>query len=406
MIGIINWLKGYLRIRVTGTAVERFINLCGFKNILLWDVCKQNNCYELYISVKAFKQLRPIVRKTKIKVVILTRVGLPFFMSDLNKRKIFLMCCIITLFFWQISGYFIWRIEIQGNYEITNEQIQDYLKDNNIKIGIQKKHLNIEKLEKDIRMEFPQVTWISGKIQGTTFYLDVKEVETHSEQQVTEEGVQYDLVAHVDGVIDSIIVRKGIPQVKPEEKVTAGMVLVQGIVPVMNDDGTLRENQYVQSDADIYIRYEYEYEDYLEEKHIEKKYTGRNKAIKFLRFDDKEVSFGQKPKYLIADILIQENTSNFLKELNIPINWGSFMYREYQNVETIYTETEAHEILTENFLKFLNDLSEKGVQIIEKDVTISKSGDKWIMKGSLTISEKVNALMKVESSNLTEALEK
>ena len=99
MVSIINWLKGYLRIRITGTAVERFINLCGYKNILLWDVCRKDNCYELYISLKAFKQLRPIVKKTKIKVVILTREGLPFFMSDLNKRKIFLMCCMVTLFF-------------------------------------------------------------------------------------------------------------------------------------------------------------------------------------------------------------------------------------------------------------------------------------------------------------------
>ena len=44
MVDIINWLKGYLRIRVSGVAVERFINLCGYKNILLWDVYRKDNC--------------------------------------------------------------------------------------------------------------------------------------------------------------------------------------------------------------------------------------------------------------------------------------------------------------------------------------------------------------------------
>ncbi len=402
MVNMINWLKGYVRIRVSGATVERFMNLCGYKSILLWDVCRKDEGYEMFISLSAFRTLRPIVRKTRVKVAILTREGLPFFVSDLNKRKIFLFGCMLAVFFWFISGYFVWNIEINGNYLITTEQIQDFLKEQEISIGKQKKHIDIEKLEKDIRITFPQITWVSGKIQGTSLYLDIKEADNLQMQQSEEEGIQYDLVAHVDGVIDSIIVRKGIPIVKPEDIVTKDMVLVEGRVPVINDDGTVKEELYTKSDADIYIRYDFLYEDSLEEKYIKKSYTGRITTIPYLRLGEKELTIHYKPKYLYSDIVIKESTSKLLGELQIPLRWGEFEHREYLNVETFYTETEAANILEQKFMKFLATLSEKGVQIIEKDVTIKKSGAKWIMEGKLTLSEPVTTLKKVENTKLEE----
>ena len=404
MVDIINWLKGYLRIRVSGVAVERFINLCGYKNILLWDVYRKDNCYEMFISLSAFKSLRPIAKKTRIKVAILQREGLPFFMSDLNKRKIFLLGCMMAVFFWVVSGYFVWNIEVNGNYRITTEQIQDFLEEERIAIGKQKKHINIEKLEKDMRINFPQITWVSGKIQGTTLFLEIKEVEKSQIVQAEEEGIQYDLIAHVDGVIDSIIVRKGVPKVKPEDVVTKDMVLVEGKVPVINDDGTVKEELYTKSDADIYIRYDYLYKDSLEEKYIKKSYTGRSKTMPFLRMGDKELSLNDKADYLYSDVVIKESSSKFFNELKIPLQWGTFEYREYLNMETFYTQKEASDILEQKFMKFLATLSEKGVQIIEKDVTINKSGTEWIIEGKLILSEPVTTLKKVENTMLEETV--
>ncbi len=398
MINMINWLKGYVRIVVSGVTVERFMNLCGHKNILLWDVCRKDNCYEMFISLPAFKTLRPIVKKTRVKVAVLQRIGLPFFISELNKRKIFLFGCMVAVFFWFISGYFVWNIEINGNYLITTEQIQDFLEEQDISIGKQKKHIDIEKLEKDVRITFPQITWVSGKIEGTSLYLDIKEAENLIIMESIEEGTQYDLIAHVDGVIESIIVRKGQPKVKPEDTVTKDMVLVEGRIPVMNDDGTVKEELYTKSDADIYIRYDYQYKDSLEEKYVKKEYTGRTTTMPYIRLGEKELSIYQNPGYLYSDIVIKESTSKLFGELNIPLRWGEFEHREYLNLESFYTEKEATDILEKKFMKFLTTLSEKGVQIIEKDVTISKSGDMWIMDGTLTLSEPVTTLKKVENT--------
>ncbi len=393
MVGIISWLKGYVRIRVTGLSVERFINLCGNKNILLWDVVRAEGYWEMCISIKAFKQLRPIVRKTGTGVVIIERCGLPFFMSQMNKKKVFLIGFLFTVFFWYASAGFVWRIEIEGNYKITEEQLKDYLSEQKISIGTLKKSINIEALEKSIRMEFTDIIWTSGKFEGTTFHLAVKENDGIKVMEVVEEGIGYDLVAHADGEIYSIVVRQGIPKVKQGDVVTKDTVLVEGRIPVNNDDGTVREYLYEKADADIYIKHTMPYEDSLSEKYMKKVYTGREKKNFYLRFGEKQWTVGQTKPYLINDAVVQETTPTLLKELKIPLLWGQYTYREYQNTECLYTKEEALEILKKNLSQFLATLEEKGVQIIEKDVKIEKKVNTYEVTGEILVAEPVENLV-------------
>ena len=403
MIKLMNWLKGYLRIRVQGLSVERFINLCGYKNLLLWDVCKDKDTYEMFISLEAFFKLRPIVRKTQTKVVVLQRFGLPFLMSDLKTRKVFLLGALGSILFWQISGNFIWQIEINGNHRITTEQLSDYLDANDICIGMKKDKLDIETLEKDLRMAFPDIIWTSGKIDGTCFQLSVKEGNINEALKESKVQKRYDLVAHVDGQIYSIIVRKGVPIVKQADMVTKDMVLVEGRVPVKNDDGTIRSYKYLPADADILIQFTINYEESLNEKFIEKCYTGREKNIPYLRLGKKEITLGKRPSYLVSDTIIQEHTPVLLKELKIPFVWGTNTYREYLNTETLYTQEEACAILEEKFLQFLSTLREKGVQIIEKDVKIIKENEFWTAKGEIIVAEPATQLVpaEMEDFNIT-----
>ena len=69
MIVFLKYLRGYLRIRVWGFSPERFMNLCSNKGILLWNITRQGDAYEMCIDIKGFRQLRPIVRKTGTRAV-------------------------------------------------------------------------------------------------------------------------------------------------------------------------------------------------------------------------------------------------------------------------------------------------------------------------------------------------
>ena len=86
---LMRYLKGYLRICVTSTSPERFLNLCRNRGILLWGLSPHGRDYEMYISIRGFRKLKPVLKKTKTKVTIEERFGLPFFFHKYRKRKMF-----------------------------------------------------------------------------------------------------------------------------------------------------------------------------------------------------------------------------------------------------------------------------------------------------------------------------
>lgn len=79
--------SGICEIRVWGFAPQRFINLCSNKGILLWNIEKQDDVYIMCVSLESFYRLRSIARKTKVRVVISERYGLPFFCRICNGEK-------------------------------------------------------------------------------------------------------------------------------------------------------------------------------------------------------------------------------------------------------------------------------------------------------------------------------
>ena len=90
MVEFLKYVRGYLRIRVSGFSPERFMNLCSNKGILLWKIEREGDVYYMNIHLDGFRALRPIVRKTGTKVAVLERCGLPFFLPKLFRRKAFI----------------------------------------------------------------------------------------------------------------------------------------------------------------------------------------------------------------------------------------------------------------------------------------------------------------------------
>ena len=389
MIELLKYLKGYLRIRVWGFSPERFMNLCSNKGILLWDIVKDGDVYFMCINLKGFRSLRPIVKKTGTRVAILERYGLPFFVPKLLKRKVFVAGLVLAVGFWLWSSLYVWSIDLTGNYQITRDMFDNFLEEQEVTIGMRQSELDIEALEKAIRRQFPQVTWASAKLSGTRLQIDIKENDTPIvvEEPDTTKGT--DLVSEYGGTIVAMIVRSGVPLVSIGDTVEAGTILVEGKVPIYNDDATLREYHLVNADADIILEHTLTFSDMLSFDYVKKVYTGREKKSYYLRVGAKEWSLPEERPYLVYDSLIRESRPLLFEKLSIPISLGSFTYREYQNVEYEYTLEEAKSVLNEKLIAFLASLEEKGVQIIEKNVKIDMDSGSWIIEGEFLIHEPV-----------------
>ena len=53
---MLHYLRGYLKIRVTGYSPERFLNLCKNKKINIWGLEAKHNAYDMYISISGFRK--------------------------------------------------------------------------------------------------------------------------------------------------------------------------------------------------------------------------------------------------------------------------------------------------------------------------------------------------------------
>ncbi len=420
MLQFIQYLKGYVCIRVWGYSPERFMNLCSNHDILLWNIENCGEYYTMCITVGGFRKLKGIVKKTGTKVAIQKRCGLPFFVPKMKRRKIFLIGLIGSLAFWMWMSTFIWAVDISGNYSISEDIFMDFLRENDIYVGMKRNKLNIEELEKRIRQDFGIVTWTSAKIDGTRLEIQIREneVEMSTEREGEEEKGETqeefgknpygsDLVAEEDGVIVSMVTRKGVPQVGVGTEVKKGDILVSGSVPVYNEDSTVKFYQYYDADADVFIRRQLRQREELPLHYEKKEYTGEEKKEVVLAVMDKDfiLRLG-KIKYENFDTVTDKKQVKLLKNFYLPLYYGNSVNREYIVTDNIYTKEEVKIIFSEKLIKYIASLEEKGVQIMKKNVTINKGQKSWQMDMDFQVVEKtgknIAAFPKIEAEE-TEA---
>lgn len=416
MLQVIRYLQGYLTIRVQGFSPERFMNLCSNHHLFLWNIVNYGDYYTMNISLKNFYRLKGLTRKTGTRVVITGRYGLPFLSVRMWRRRIFIAGLLGSLAFWIWMSGFIWAVEIEGNYFVTTDVFQDFLDTNGVRIGIKKRQIDIETLEESIREEFDIVTWTSAKIDGTRLLIQIKEndlIKMEGEKKKREEKQEdtgMDLVAEKDGVIVSMVTRNGIPLVKAGAEIKKGDILVEGGVPIYNDDGTIKRYDYCAADADIMLQCIYSLTEEIDEKHKEKRYTAKEKKQHFLIVGTKEISLPILGKrFEKCDVIEEKHQLKIFKNYYLPMYIGRRLVREYEVEEEIYTKEQVKELFEEKIQKFIETLQEKGVQIIEKNVTIKRASGTWKMDADFLAVEKTGIsqktrIIQIEDNSLGEEI--
>lgn len=85
-------------------------------------------------GIKEFRKLKEIAKKTKCRLKVNSKCGIPFLMNRYRKRKVFfvLLGLISVLMFFE--SRFVWNIEIEGINRISEEEILESLANSGLKI--------------------------------------------------------------------------------------------------------------------------------------------------------------------------------------------------------------------------------------------------------------------------------
>lgn len=390
LLAIIRYLQGYLHIRITGYSPERFLNLCSYRKLYLWGLEPQKNSYDMYITVKEFRKLKPIIRKTGTKVTIVKRIGLPFFFHKYKRRKLFFggaFLCIVMVY---ILSLFVWEVEITGNITRTDETILEFLQTTKVKHGMWKKNVDCERIVKDIRKEFDDIIWVSAHVQGAKLYIHVKENTDTFLTDVVTQDESSDIVAKKNGVITEIITRQGVPLVKVGDEVKEGDILVTGQVDILNDSGEVVNSHYLDSDADIIAKTNVKYKEKLEFVHYEKKYMKSNRYGIYFKLGNSMFNLGyMKHKYDEWEQYTSEKQFKIGPQFYLPFAVGIRKISQYQSVERVYTKKEMQRLLSKQFKDYCDDLKTNGIIILENHVEIYLHQKYGEAKGTLILQESI-----------------
>lgn len=224
MLWLIRFISGYLRVRFYGEFKERIFNLAASNRISLWNSSLGKEGIEADISVKKFRLLPIVLRKSGIRVHILKKKGLPFILKKNGRRFGIALGLILSFAMLQYMSGFIWMIDVTGNQRVDSKEIISTCRSVGIKKGIQKDDINTKIARENLLLKIDSLAWASLNIEGCRLTVNVSEIDPKEDNECI-----CNLKAKADAIIEKIDVTSGNTVVKIGDTVKKGEVLVSGV---------------------------------------------------------------------------------------------------------------------------------------------------------------------------------
>lgn len=384
-----NFALGYYRVDASGEDIKRLWNMCAFHGIDIWDLRVGDHSYFFSFSIKDLTVFDELVRKTDVTYKIILEAGIPSLIGKIRRNWSFFSGALLAIGIMFLLSQFVWSIRIEGNTGYGEEELLRFLREQDVTHGMRKNKIICSDLAASLREQFPNITWVTAKIEGTNLIIDMKEnILDHDLEKYTKGAAPANLIAEKDGVIVKMITRTGTPLVTPGMSCKKGDVLVEGVVPIYNDSQEIVRYEYVVADADVEIQCSYFYFDEFSRNYVEKVYQeSKNSAFLQIfgwRMGEPDKKQDGKEKRKVREYHQLRFTDTFL----LPVYYGKEEQRFYKKTDRYYAE-ESAKILAEKHLSlFLENLEKKGVQIYENNVKIEMTDAKCITKGEVVVVEK------------------
>ncbi len=345
LINILRWFRGYVLFKINNKS-EKFVNKILKNNIILWDFKKNNHNFYAKTSILEYKNLKKISQKTDPKTKIVKKYGWPFFILKYQKRAGLLVGIILFCTILWVLSLFIWKIDIYGNENISNQEIMYVLKNLNIHTGIFKNNINSYLIKQNIMSKINNISWISINIQGSHMKILIKE-KIKTPEIVDNYNIPCDIISNSEGQICRIETFSGIPLVNIDDAVTENQILISSIV--QNDNNI----NFVHADGNVYAKTKYIINKKTNLHRFDSKNTDKIIKIYKINLFNKEFILNFWDKHKINEQFkitkINKKISIFNIELPVCLNQDICYFQECE--EKILSEEEALIFNIKNILK-------------------------------------------------------
>ena len=375
IVRFLRFVCGYVRFRVTGVFIERFLNLASRGGVNLWGGVKTQTQYTGYTLMRHYKKLRPFAKKTGVQMRIEKRFGWPMWKKKYRRRVGLAAGVVVFLGILGLLGNFVWTIDVVGNELVSSDAILDYLAEQGLKVGAFKHSLDARELERKTLLELKELSWIAVNITGSTVTVEVNE-RVLAPDMYLDDDKACNIVAKYTGQICSMDVYDGQSDLKVGDTVLAGDLIVSGVI----EDGK-GQTRFVHARADIQAYTDYEIEVQVPMQQEKRVPTGEVVQKKYLKILTWKIPlFWDRDQQVSYDS--QQTTVPFAPfGLSTPFALVEETRAYYTTELVTYQEVQAKE----EALALLQKQEEAQLQdaeILEKELSVSQKDGIYTLKAS------------------------
>ena len=367
---LLSYLIGYLVIEIEGYYIERYINICRNQGIAIWHLKRQEDIKLIFRArIQDFRELIKIAKKTKCKLKIKSKKGLPFLFQRYKKRKIFLLLLIILAFFIILSSNFVWNVEIQveDNLEIAN--IEEDIKNAGLDIGKLKSKVDTKSIINEIRLKRDDVAWMGIEIKGTNAI--VKLVKADEKPEIIDDDEYCSIISDKAGVITKINAQTGTANVKVGDTVNVGDTLINGWM-----EGKYTGIRYVHAKGEIEAKVWYTKYKNVSYNTTERSETGNTETKYAIKINNFKINFSKGlSKFEIYDTIETESKMKLFSDFYLPVSIVKTTYKEIEEQQKTYSIEEAKNIGIQELEQELNQEIENKEAIVNKNINTYEKED-------------------------------
>ena len=367
---IFNYIIGYIRISIEGYYIERFINICRNNKIAIWNLKRDKNVkLELNVGIKDLKRVAKIAKKTKCKMRITKKKGLPFLFNRYKKRKLFFAFLIVIIIILAISSNFIWNIQIVEEDKDTMENLYQDVIDSGLTIGTMKSKINTKDIINKIRLKRDDIAWMGIELKGTNAI--VKVVKATAKPDIIDDEDYCNIVSDKQGIITKISAQNGTIAVKVGDTVNVGTTLINGWM-----EGKYTGIRYVHAKGEIQAKVWHTKSKKIPYNTTERTETGKIENKYKIKINNFEINLSKRlSKFEIYDTIVMENKFKIFSDFYLPISLIKTTNKEVKEEQKNYEIEEAKNLGIEQLQDELNNEIENKEKIVNKIINTYEKED-------------------------------
>lgn len=384
LTGLVNRLRGQVRIRAECAFPERVLNLCGAQDLAFWDLeWESPTAFTCRLSRRDWKRLREAGRNLDCTFDLVGLEGAPYFLLRFRHRQallIGLVGCALGLF---LGSFFIWDFQVEGNETVPTERILRALEKNGVGLGTFGLSLDGENIRNHVLLDVPELSWIAVNVSGCRAEVQVRERTVPP--AMVDRREPCNLVARRAGLVKKVQTIGGVACVVPGSAVTEGQILISGV----EDTGTVGA-RVLAGLGKVEARTWYGLTAAMPLTALEKQYTGKEKTGVSLIFGSRRIKFFTNSSIDGAeyDKITSRHPLNLLG-VPLPVTVVVEKWRFYEAVPRVQSAAEAEKAAEAILTAQLREMVEPYGEVKSTLCSTRQKGDALIVTLSAECLEEI-----------------